>query len=83
MGDPQEKHFRNIQVAKMAIERLHDYSKKLKNPDGSLVSYVDSEKIKQIFLLVNELAETPFHSHDSSKVDEEYISLLKESIKET
>ena len=82
MGDPKVKHFMNIQVAKLAIDRLYDYSMKLKKPDGTLVSYVDSEKIKQILLLINELAEPPFHLYDSSKVDEEYISLLKESFKE-
>ena len=80
MGDPKEKHYRNIQVAKMAIERLHDYSRKLKKPDGSLVSYVDSEKIKQIFILINELAEPSFKLYDSSKVEEDYSRFMKSII---
>jgi hypothetical protein len=76
MGDPKKKHFMNIQVAKLAIERLHDYSSKQEEFGFPVVSESEKEKIKQIFLLINELAKKPFH-HDSSKVDEEYNSLLK------
>ena len=84
MGNPQEKHYRNIQVAKMAIERLHDYVMKLIKPDGIVsISQSETEKIIQLKSLIDDIDKQYFKKPESTKVDEEYISLLKESIKET
>jgi hypothetical protein len=80
MGNPQEKHYRNIQVAKLAIERLHDYSSKQEEFGFPVVSESEKEKIKQIFLLINELAEPPFHLHDSTKAEGDYSRFMKSII---